>query len=50
MIDIEKELAESLEELIDGIMDIRGVDIEVYVPNELNWALDVLRRYKESCS
>ena len=30
MIDIEKELAESLEELIDGIMDIRGVDIEDY--------------------
>jgi hypothetical protein len=50
MIDIEKELAESLEELIDGIMDIRGVDIEVYVPKELKRAFDALMEYGEICS
>jgi hypothetical protein len=44
---IEKELAEALENLIDAVTDIRGIDIECYKPNEFKQAYKVLSKYKE---
>jgi hypothetical protein len=46
MTDLENELADALENLIDAVNDIRGVDIEWYKPNEFKQAYEVLSKYK----
>jgi hypothetical protein len=47
MTELEKELAEALENLIDAVSDIRGIDIEEYKPNEFRLAYEVLSKYDE---
>ena len=47
MKELEKELAEALENLIDAVNDIRGIDIEEYKPTEFRKAYEVLSKYKE---
>jgi hypothetical protein len=46
MTDLENELAEALENLIDAVNDIRGLDVEGYRPNEFKRAYEVLSKYK----
>jgi hypothetical protein len=46
MTDLENELAEALENLIDAVNDIRGLDVEGYRPNEFKRAYEVLSKYR----
>ena len=44
MTKLEEELAEALKNLINAVTDIRGVDIELYKPNEFKQAYKVLSK------
>tara|TARA_R110000744_G_scaffold358023_1_gene464987 strand:- start:69 stop:221 length:153 start_codon:yes stop_codon:yes gene_type:complete len=46
MTELEKEFAEVLENLLDALEDIRGIELEDYKPTELRLARDVLGKFK----
>jgi hypothetical protein len=46
MTQLEEELATSLQDLIDKVEDIRGVDIHVYAGKEITRSTALLRLYE----
>lgn len=44
------ELLEALNKLLDGITDIRGIDIELYAPKEIETAKQAIKKIKEKCN